>query len=395
MQKEELQKITVEKKEGSTVEIKGELPFGELEKHRKSAVDAISKNVTIDGFRKGHIPENVLIQKVGEMAILSEMAERALARAYPEVVAHHELDVIGHPKITLTKLAKDNPLGFTILVAVVPEITLPDYNKLAKTANAEKESKEVTDEEVDKQINDILRQKAAYERLQSKAKAKGETTEHVHGENCDHDHDHEHAHEEDEPIEDKVNAEGGEGPLGDIKDLPIPELTDEFVKTLGQPGQFATVADFKSKIKEHIAVEKERDVASRHRAKITDSIVAESKMEMPQILIDSEINQMFGQMEEDLNRAQLKFEDYLGHIKKTREDLIKEWTPSAEKRAKLQLVLNEIAKKEKIEADPSMVDEEVSRLLEKYKDADEKRVRVYISSVLQNEAVLKKLEETK
>ena len=378
MQNEELQKISVEKKEGSTVEIKGELPFEALEKHRKVAVEAISKEVEIDGFRKGHVPESILIQKIGEMPILNEMAERALSRVYPEIVAHHKLDVIGYPKISITKLAKDNPLGFTIEVAVVPEITLPDYTALAKKANAEKESKEVTDAEVDKQIEDILRQKAAYERLQSKAAKKGEAAEdHVHGEHCDHDHDEE------------------EVPLEDIKDLKIPELTDEFVKTLGQPGQFETVADFKSKIKEHLTIEKAHEVESAHRAKITDSIVAESQMELPQILIDSEINQMFGQMQEDLTRAQLKMDDYLGHIKKTKEELAQEWTPMAEKRAKLQLILNEIAKKENIQADPSVVDHEVSKLLEQYKDADESRVRTYIASVLTNEAVLKKLEETK
>lgn len=386
MQKADIEKIVVEKKSGSVVEITGELPFAELEKYRKNAVEAIAKEVTIDGFRKGHIPENILIQKVGEMAIITEMAERALARAYPEVVAHHALDVIGYPKISITKLAKNNPLGFTIVVAVVPEITLPDYIALAKTANAHKESNEVTDEEVDKQINDILRQKAAYERLQSKAKAKSEP--HVHGENCDHEH-------EETPIEnseDKVNGEVREDAIGH---LPIPVLTDEYVKTLGTPGQFETVADFKSKIKEHIAVEKVRDVASRHRAKITDSIIAESKMELPHVLVEAEIKQMFGQMEEDLTRAQLKFEDYLGHIKKTKEDLAKEWAPSAEKRAKLQLVLNEIAKKESITPDKTLLDTEVKSILEKYKDADETRVRTYVTSVLTNEAVLKRLEETR
>jgi FKBP-type peptidyl-prolyl cis-trans isomerase (trigger factor) len=100
-------------------------------------------------------------------------------------------------------------------------------------------------------------------------------------------------------------------------------------------------------------------------------------------------------MEEDLARANLKIEDYLGHIKKTREDLTKDWTPTAEKRAKLQLVLNAIAKKEDIKADPSLVDHEVSALLERYKDADEERVRIYVMSILMNDAVMKMLEEVK
>lgn len=391
MQKDELEKILVEKTAGSLVTITGELPFTALEKHRAAAVALISKEISIDGFRKGHIPENVLIQKVGEMAILTEMAERALSAAYPEIVTHHNLDVIGYPKISITKIAPGNPLGFTITIAVVPDITLPDYKAIAKEINGAKESKEVTEEEITKQVEDVLRQKFAYERLQAKAKDKN-TADHVHGEDCDHDHE--------------VNAEGREGALGyeeehreaeeaieDVKDIPLPELTDEYVATLGKPGQFTSVEDFKNKIREHLTIEKARDVDSRHRAKITDSIIEKAVMELPQVMVDAEINQMYAQMEEDLTRAQLKMDDYLGHIKKTREELAKDWAPSAEKRAKLQLVLNEIAKKENILPDAGAVDHQVSTLLEHYKDADEKRVRVYVTSVLTNEEVLKRLEE--
>jgi trigger factor len=363
--------VTIERKPGSQVIITGELPYADLETHRAKAVAELGKEVAIDGFRKGHIPEQVLISNIGEMPLITEMAEHALSAAYPRIVAEHKLDVIGYPQIAITKIAKGNPLGFTITVAVVPDITLPDYFAIAKNINANKESKEVTDEDVTNQINDILRQKVAYERLQSKAG--GASEEHVHGEDCDHD-DHTHA------------------PIEDPKDIPLPELTDEYVKTLGKPGQFESVADFKQKIREHLTIQKAQDVDSLHRAKITDAVIAESTLELPQIMIDAEINQMFAQMENDLERAQLKMDDYLGHIKKTREDLKKEWAPSAEKRAKLQLVLNEIAKREKIEADTSLVDMQTDALLAQYKDADVKRVRVYVSSVLTNEAVLKKLE---
>ena len=388
MQNDVLKQITIETKPGSLVILTGELPYEDLEKHRVNAVAEIAKNIEIDGFRKGHVPENILIQKVGEMAILNEMAERALSRAYPEMVAHHELDVIGYPQIGITKLAKGNPLGFTITVAVVPEITLPDYTKIAKDINKSKESKEVTDAEVDKQVEDILRQKVAYERLQENSRKSADEdlpagrqaqsdAEHVHGENCDHE-GHEHVH-------DAVVPEEGDG-------IPLPELTDEYVKTFGKPGQFEGVADFKAKIREHLNIEKAREVDSRHRAKLTDAIIEKSELELPKVLVDAEINQMFAQMEDDLTRAQLKIDDYLTHIKKTREELVAEWTPNAEKRAKLQLVLNEIAKKGDVKPDEGRVDHEVSKLLEQYKDADEKRVRVYVESVLTNDAVMKMLE---
>jgi trigger factor len=375
MTKEELQSFKIEPQTKSTVRISGEIPFAYLAEHRKAALAYLGKDIAADGFRKGHIPENILVGRIGEMAVLTEMAEKAISKIYPEIIKEHDLDVVGYPKISITKIAPGNPLGITAEVAILPEVTLPDYKEIAKGVNKNSESKEVTDAEVDKQIEDLLRQKLAYERLQEKAQAKkdmGGATE--------------------LPTPESVQKDETDI---DPKELPLPELTDEYVKTLGQPGQFNSVADFKTKIREHLKVEKERDVISRHRAKITDGIVAVTNIELPQVMIDAEINQMFAQMTEDLTRAQLTFEDYLSHIKKTKEDLAKEWAPAAEKRAKLQLVLNEIAEKEHVEADKGKVDHEVSHLLEHYKDADETRVRIYVESILRNEAVLKMLEDLK
>ncbi len=360
--------FAVEKEPGSQVKITGEIPFAELLHERAGAIKTLGKNVKIDGFRAGHVPEAVLVKTIGEMAILAEMAERAIAHMYPHILEEHNIDAIGYPQIAITKIAPENPLGFTATVAVLPTITLPDYKALAKTVNVGKESSEVTDADVDKQINDILRQKAAYERLQQKATAQAETTEGS------------------EVIEEPLETEE------DLAKLPIPELTDEVVATLGQPGQFSTVEDFKTKIREHLTIEKKQAVESGHRAKITDAIIDAATMDLPKVLIDSELNQMFAQMNEDLERSNLKMDDYLKHIKKTKEDLAAEWTPAAEKRAKLQLVLNEIAKKEEVKPDQAQLDAQVKQLTDQYKDADKHRVEIYVSSVMTNEAVMKLLE---
>ena len=382
MTHEELSRITVEKLPGSEVKITGEVPYVYLEKYHKHAIEHVQHGIELPGFRKGHIPENILIQKVGEMAIITDMAEHALEDSYRKIVGHHKIDVIGHPKVSITKLAKDNPLGFSITVAVMPEFTLPDYKKIAGDINKNRESKEVTEEDITKQAEDILRQKVAYERIQAKAKTKSEalTQKEALGDAT--------ALPTPESEAEKVNDDI----IDDPSKLPLPELTDDYVKTLGTPGQFESVADFRAKLKEHLTIQKTQDVDARHRAKITDEIVDNTTILLPQIMIDAEINQMFAQMEEDLTRANLKIDDYLGHIKKSREDLVKEWTPNAEKRAKLQLVLNAVAKQESVTPDPSIVDHEVSNLLGQYKDADESRVRVYVTSVLTNDAVMKMLE---
>ena len=392
----------ITKEEGSQIKIVGEIPYAELEKERSAALKKLGQNIEMDGFRKGHVPENILVEKIGEMTLLSEMAEKV----YPEILKTNTIDAIGYPQIQITKIAKDNPLGFTATVAVLPDIKLPDYKAIASELNKEKESTDVTDEELAQQIKDIQRQKAAYERIQKKAADKaaaeaakkdlGDVTE-LPTPESEAAKIHEHNHEG----ETHVHADGTihEGPAHDheaedidLENIEVPELTDEYVKTLGQPGQFETVEDFKQKLKEHLAVEKERELSAKHRAKVTDAIVAVTEMDLPKVLVDSELGQIKAQMAEDLARANMKMDEYLTHIKKTEEELLAEWKPAAEKRAKLQLVLNEIAKTEELKADENEVKAQVDMLMSQYKDADERRVRVYVTSMLQNEAVMKMLE---
>lgn len=366
--------FTVEKLGGSQVKISGELPYVEVESEKKAALVALGKNIEIDGFRKGHVPTPVLEKHLGEMAILAEMAERAIAHAYPHIVDEHKLEVIGQPQIEVTKIAPNNPLAFSATVAVVPDFELPDYKTIAKEVNAKRPSDEVTDEELEEKIKEIQKSKRAYERMQELSQQNQEAAE---------------KEAEDLPTPESVEK------VAEDTEAPLPELTDEYVKTLGQPGQFETVEDFKTKLREHLQIEKAQQNLAKHRADITDGIIDKTEITLPQILIDSEINQMFAQMEEDIKRADLKIDDYLTHIKKTREDLKTEWLPAAEKRAKLQLVLNEIAKVEEIVPDKEELDKQTKELLERFKDADEYRVRLYVASVLLNEAVMKTLEEQK
>lgn len=352
--------FTIEQLPDSEIKISGELPYVELEAERTAAIVELGRNVEIDGFRKGNVPQAVLEKRLGEMTILAEMAERAIAHAYPHILDEHDIQAIGHPKIEITKIAPQNPLGFTATVAVIPTFSLPKYDEIAKEVNKNRPSDEVTDEEITEKINDILRQKAAYERLQAKA----QVTE-------------EEAIQTEEDIENK---------------LVIPELTDEVAISLGQPGQFTGVEDLKTKLREHLEIEKQNENIAKHRGELTDKIVDVTEITLPKVLIESEIHQMFAQMQEDLDRANLKMDDYLSHIKKTREELTTEWEPAAIKRAKLQLVLNEIAKKENLTPDMEKVEEQTKILMERFKDADQHRVRIYVASVLMNEEVMKKLE---
>lgn len=354
--------IAVTPEPKSQVKIVGEIPWELAEKQRAKAVAHLGKDVRIDGFRPGMIPEAMLVSRLGESVLLEEMAFRSVIALYPDILRSKNIDAIGSPRLTLTKVAKANPVGFTVLQTVIPVVTLPDYKGIAKGINTKKDAVLVTEADVEKQIADILHRKAAWERMQ------------------------------------KLQALEAEGKTEEAKTFSESEaekleLTDDVVKTLGAPDQFKDVADFRAKITEHLEIEKRNELTAKHKAAITDSIVEKAQIDVPELLIDHEINQMSAQMEEDLKRANLKMDDYLTHIKKTPAELRIEWLPMAEKRAKLQLVLNEIAKKESITPKPEELEGEVRALLNQFKDADESRVRTYVDSVLTNEAVMQMLEQ--
>jgi trigger factor len=347
-----------------------DVPEETVASHRRFAIDAIQKNASLDGFRKGHVPEKVLVEKVGEMAVLSEAAEITISHLYPHILEAEKLDAIGSPKVAITKLAPGNPLQFVLEIFLMPEVTLPDYKAIAKKQNTAGVNIDVTDADVEEAVTRVLRQKMAYDRIQEKAAKKQEAE----------------AAGLTLPTPDTAEETGEE----DYSKLPLPELTDDVAKTLGA---FETAAQFKDEIRKHLGTEKEREATSRRRGALTDAIVEGTTIDLPQILIDSEIGQMMGEMESDITRAGLTVDDYLTHVKKTKEDLHKEWTPTAEKRAKLQLVLNEIAKQEAIEPDEAKVAVEVSGLLSRFEGADPTRARIYVESILRNDAVMEMLEK--
>ena len=339
----------------SMVEIEGELSAEIFESYYKDALKHIGEKVELDGFRKGKVPESVLVSKVPEMHILEEMAEHALAEHYPKILEAEKIDAISRPEISILKIARNNPLVFKIKTAVMPLIKLPKYKDLAKgivNGLTEKDKDTtVSDEEVENTIMDIRKSRAP----------KVDMKDHDHKEGDDHTH-----------------------PLPEL-----PELNDEFVKALGP---FEGVEDFKTKLKENLKLEKGDQVREKTRLKIIEKIMDETKMEVPEIIIDSEVQKILYKMESDITAMGMKFEDYLKHINKTVDDLKKEFRADGEKKAKLGLILNEIAKAENIVADDEEVAKEVTHLLAHYKDADPERARLHAENVLTNEKIFQFLE---
>lgn len=354
--------VSIKKLDKSRVEITGSVAATVWGKYRNQALKNIDNSVSIDGFRKGMVPENILVAKVGDMAIMEEMAELALSKAYLDILITEKIDVIGKPEIRVTKLAKDNPLEFVAITAVVPTFTLPDYQKLAQeqVKKSDPEALKVAEKDIDEAILRI-RKRHASEKLHAP-------------ENTEHNHDHE-----------KMSPEEHNKAV----EAAMPELTDDFVKTLGD---FADIPDFRNKLSDLIAEQKRDEARDKLRVRIADAISDATKIELPDIMIESELGRTQAQFSADVERMGVKLEDYLKHAKKTLEEIRTEWKPHAENKAKLQLILNEISKKEKIAPDAAEIEQEVGHIVEHYKDADREKAAVYAETVLTNEKVFRFLE---
>jgi FKBP-type peptidyl-prolyl cis-trans isomerase (trigger factor) len=347
-------KIEINTLENKMIEIKGEIPVEVFESYKDKAITRIGAEMEISGFRKGKAPANMIEQKVGEDEVLREMAEMAIAEHYPKIVKDEKIDAIGQPMVSLTKIAKGNPLGFSIKTAVMPEIKLPDYKKIAKGEQAPEEV-EITDKEVDEALLQI-RKARAHQELHNKG------VEHT-------DHNPEN-----------------------IKESDLPELTDDQAKTFGP---FKAIEDLKKAIKENLQQDKNKQEREKVRVAILEKIIEETDTDIPDLLIEIETENMLSRLIHDLERMGSKMEDYLKNIKKTEVELRKEWRTEAAKRAKLQLVVEKIAGEEKIIADKESVDAEIKKVKDAYPDTNEARVRQYVEISFRNEKVFQYLEDLK
>ncbi|MCX6703382.1 MAG: trigger factor [Candidatus Zambryskibacteria bacterium] len=338
------------------VEITGEITSEKMGSMRKQAIDSLKKEITLPGFRKGNAPENLVISEIGDIKILEEAGEMALEAVYPDIISELKIDPIGKPEVIITKIGLGNPLGFKIKTALMPEVKLGDYTKIAKKIFSTEEAVEVTE----KEVNDVIQKLRA-----NVAHAKMHEAEGL----DEHDHSH-----------------------GEITDEHLPEVNEDF---LSEIGGFASVEDLTSRIKENLLKEKTFKAKDKKRTQVLEEIITASTIEIPQVIVDGELEKMKAQFQDDLAQSNIKFEDYLAHIKKTESDLKTEWKDTAIKRAKSQIILNTVARDEGIKPEEEVVKQEMNKILSEYKDAERFRVRMYVETFLANDLVFKFLEEQK
>ena len=328
----------------SEVEIIGEISAEIFMSGKNQAVKEFSEKVEMDGFRKGKIPEEIMIKKLGTEVVLEKMAIIALEKEYPKIIKEHKIRAIGRPEIALTKVAENNPLGFKIKTSVLPEIALPDYKKIARLIGGQAQKVSVTDEDVSKTIESLRKSKV------------------------------------------NKNEKGEE---------LLPELSDEFAKSLGN---FENMDALKNTIRLNLTEEKKMKERERRRMEILEKTAEEIKQDMPKFLVEAEKDKMAEEMKRNIIQMGMKWDDYLKHIKKTEEELKKDWEKDAVKRVKYGLILDEMTADAKIELVPEELEKETAAMLAYHKnlgqDLDKKRVKNYLTGVMRNEKLFHLLENS-
>lgn len=341
--------VDIKKLDRAEIEITGEIQAGDFESFRQEALKNISKDIKIDGFRPGNIPEKILTDKIGEGAVLEEMANLSLKKFYQKIIEENNIKVIGRPEIVITKIAKNNPLGFKIKTAVMPEITLPDYKKIAKEIMGVIEEIKVEEKEIDN----------ALEYLKKSHATKNEKGEMV-----------------------------------------LPELDDNFVKTLskseGSKNIFENINDLRRVIHENLMNEKKVKEKEKKRIKILDKIIEAIKIEIPEVLIESEKNKLLNEVKFNIEQMGLEWSKYLEHLKKTEEEILKEMEKDASKRVKYGLILDKIGVEEKIIVSQEELETEIDKMADFYKKSgynlDKEKIKSYVYGILSNEKIFKLLE---
>lgn len=348
--------IKSKKEENKMLTLEIEVPFEKLEAKRDASIKHLGEHVEVKGFRRGSAPANVIAKEVGEMKVLEEMAYQAIMDLMPGLVVDENIQALTQPKIAVTKIAEGNPMTFRADFVLMPEIELGDYKKIAKEVKSSDDVK-VEDEEIDQYIDYIRNQRAEAEALKKKTS------------------------------EDKEEREKAKD-----EEVKLPEFDDEFVKTLGD---FKDVDDFKTQLKENMLKDKKAKASQKRRIDIIEKIIESSKIDIPSIMVDEELQRMMQQFKGDIEMAKMDYKEYLKSIGKTEEEMMKEWRGDAEKRTKMNLIIPKIALLEKIEVDEKKIEDEVKHLKQHHSDIDDENARAYVSHVLKNEEVFKFLEEIK
>ncbi|MDN4070984.1 trigger factor [Paenibacillus vini] len=364
------------------------------------AFQKVVKKVNVPGFRKGKVPRAIFESRFGVESLYQDAIDILLPEVYTEAVDQTDIFPVDRPEVDVEQFAKGQAFKFKAKVTVKPEVKLGDYKGIEVPAT----DVEVSEEELTEELTRMQERHAELVVIDEEAAQNGDTVV------IDFD-----------GSVDGVPFEGGKAEryslelgsntfipgfeeqvvglaTGDFKDVTVtfpetyhaeelagkeavfkvkvheikrkqlPELDDEFAKDVSE---FDTLDEYKEDLKKQLQSRKEKEGEAERERVLVDKIGENAEVEIPQAMIDSEVQNMVRDFDNRLRAQGMNLDMFLGFSGQTIEDLQGQMTNDAEKRVRNNLVLEQIAKAEKIEATEEEINKELQDMADAYKRSPE------------------------
>jgi trigger factor len=373
------------------------------------AFQKVAKKVNVPGFRKGKVPRSIFESRFGVESLYQDAIDILLPEVYSEAIEQQDIFPVDRPDVDIEQFAKGESFKFKARVTVKPEVTLGDYKGVEVPAV----NSEVTDEELTSELDRLQQRHAELVVIDDEAAVNGDTVVidfdgYVDGEQFEGGKAERYSLElgsnsfipgfEDQVVglatgdfKDVVvtfpetyhaeNLAGKEATfkvkLHEIKRKQLPELDDEFAKDVSE---FDTLDEFKEDLKKQIADRKEKEALAAREGIVVDRVGDNAEVEIPEAMVQGEIKNMVRDFDNRLHAQGMSLDMFLNFSGQTLEDLQDQMKGDAQKRVRNNLVLEQIAKTEGIEATQDEIDKEVSDMAEAYKRSPEEIRQILASN---------------
>ncbi|MDP3956894.1 MAG: trigger factor [bacterium] len=394
--------ITVKKLLASKVELHITLPWEEWQGEIEHAVEHFGKDVKVAGFRPGKVPRDVIEKRFGKEALLMEAAEHAISHSFPKALKEKKIEAIGRPEVKLGKATLGEPLVYSVVTAVMPEATLGAWKDAVKKVNKlfAKQPETVEEKEVDAELKRLADMRAKLVTVNREARLGDNVL--VNFSVLQNGVLIENGKSEKHPLvlgkgvfipgfeEQLVGMKEGEEKtfelafpaeyhakhlagkpatfqvkVGVVQEREIPIIDDAFAASLGN---FKTLEKLKENLRQGMLEEQKAKNRAEHRTQILDSLVEHAEIEYPEILVEEELHRMVREFEMQVQSMGLDFAEYLTRMKKTEEELKKDWLAQAKKRLAAHILPDALADMQEIDVDSQEVEGEMNKTLQRYKD---------------------------
>lgn len=387
--------VQVEKLEKNMAKLTIEVSSEEFEKAIAKAYKKNKNKISMPGFRKGKAPRAMIEKMYGKGVFYEDAANSIIPDAYADAAKESELEIVAQPEIDVTQIESGKPFIFTATVALKPEVTLGEY----KGIEVEKKEVEVTDEEVDTEINRVREANARMIDIDDRAAQDGDTVvidfdgyvdgkqfeggkaedyslvlgshsfidnfeEQLEGKNIGEDvtvnvtfpENYQAEELQGKPAEFKVK-------IKEIKVKELPELDDDFAQDVSN---FDTIAEYKEDLKKKLAENKEEALKREREETVIGKIIENAQMDIPEQMVEAQTRQMTQEFAQRLSSQGLSIDQYMQFTGLTPQKMIEELKPQALKRIQSRLVLEAVVAAENIETSEDELNKEIENMASMY-----------------------------